>query len=187
MYHRAGSTARSSRRGVARRMTEDEHHLEAARTPSPTGAPDEDPTGGGDAAHDTDDRTAPDERTDAADPESGVEAARAVGAEATAAGALELACDGGEAGTGDGEAGSGDDTLPDRVASRVQDRFGLSAQRWFVVESFLLVLPYPVFVFVYLSFPVPEVPFFGLTAIYSLFALWFGYRREVPDVDDDAK
>jgi hypothetical protein len=38
----------------------------------------------------------------------------------------------------------------------------------------LLVLPYPLFVFVYLNFDVAETPFLLVTLGYSLVAMYFG-------------
>jgi hypothetical protein len=66
--------------------------------------------------------------------------------------------------------------LPAKVSQRMQERFGVSEQRWFVIESFLLFLPYPLFILTYLYLPVPELPFLLLTAAYSVFAIWFGFR-----------
>jgi hypothetical protein len=74
----------------------------------------------------------------------------------------------------------GEESLPESVARRMQARLGISADRWFVVESVLLFLPYPLFVLVYVAFPVPEVPFLALTVAYSLFAVWFGFRGANP-------
>jgi hypothetical protein len=72
------------------------------------------------------------------------------------------------------------ESIPEAVARRVQARFGLSDEQWFVVESLLLFLPYPLFALVYFSFPVPEVPFLAVTVVYSVFAVWFGFRGATP-------
>ena len=87
-----------------------------------------------------------------------------------------------------GPADAGDDsgaraepeTISETVAARAQTRLGLSPQQWFVVESVLLVLPYPLFVLAYLYLPVPETAFLAATVVYSAFAVWFGFRRPSP-------
>jgi hypothetical protein len=56
----------------------------------------------------------------------------------------------------------------------VRERLGVSPRRWYVIETVLLVAPYVVFVFVYLTFDVPEVPFLLLTLLYSLIAIYVG-------------
>lgn len=66
--------------------------------------------------------------------------------------------------------------LPVRVSARVQARLGISEQLWFVIESILLFLPYPLFLLIYQTVPVPETPFLALTLLYSVFAIWFGFR-----------
>lgn len=68
-------------------------------------------------------------------------------------------------------------SVPEAVAERAETSLGLSPQQWFVVESLLLVLPYPLFVLAYLYLPVPETAFLVATVVYSAFALWFGFRR----------
>lgn len=66
--------------------------------------------------------------------------------------------------------------LPVRVSARAQARLGVSEQLWFVVESVLLFLPYPLFLLIYQTVPVPETPFLAFTLLYSVFAIWFGFR-----------
>ena len=66
-------------------------------------------------------------------------------------------------------------SLPGRVSERMQERLGVSAQQWFVIESILVALPYPLFVYVYLTFSVPPRPFFVLTGLYTAFVLWFSF------------
>lgn len=60
------------------------------------------------------------------------------------------------------------------LRDRIRDRLGVTPQQWYVVETLLLVLPYPLFVLVYLSFDVAETPFLLVTLGYSLVAMYFG-------------
>lgn len=64
---------------------------------------------------------------------------------------------------------------------RARRRLGLTERGWFVVETVLLVLPYPLFVLAYLYTPVPEAPFLALTLVYSLFATYVGFRAKFPE------
>lgn len=57
---------------------------------------------------------------------------------------------------------------------RIRDRLGVSPQQWYVIETILLVLPYPLFVLVYVTFPVNETLFLVVTLAYSLFAMYVG-------------
>ncbi|MEF8801292.1 MAG: hypothetical protein V5A38_01115 [Halolamina sp.] len=57
---------------------------------------------------------------------------------------------------------------------RIRDRLGLTEVQWFVLETFLLVAPYPVFVVVYLRFSVNETLFLIVTLVYSLVAMYVG-------------
>lgn len=57
---------------------------------------------------------------------------------------------------------------------RIRDRLGATPQQWYVIETFLLVLPYPLFVLVYFSFDVNETLFLPVTLAYSLVAMYFG-------------
>ena len=56
----------------------------------------------------------------------------------------------------------------------VRARFDLTDREWYVVETVLLVAPYPLFVFAYLSFPIDETVFLVVTLLYSLFATYVG-------------
>lgn len=60
------------------------------------------------------------------------------------------------------------------LRDRIRDRLGVTPRQWYVVETVLLVLPYPLFVFVYLNFDVAETPFLLVTLGYSLVAMYFG-------------
>lgn len=57
---------------------------------------------------------------------------------------------------------------------RIRDRLGLTETQWFVLETFLLVAPYPLFVLVYVSFDVDETLFLVVTLAYSLVAMYVG-------------
>lgn len=60
------------------------------------------------------------------------------------------------------------------LRDRIRDRLGVTPQQWYIIETFLLVLPYPLFVLVYLRFDVAETPFLLVTLGYSLVAMYFG-------------
>ena len=60
------------------------------------------------------------------------------------------------------------------LRDRLRERFGVSPRRWYVIESFLLAAPYVVFVALYLTFDIPEIPFLVVTLLYSLFAIYVG-------------
>ncbi|AEN06939.1 hypothetical protein Halar_3332 [halophilic archaeon DL31] len=57
---------------------------------------------------------------------------------------------------------------------RIRDRLGVTPQQWYVIETFLLVLPYLLFVFVYVTFPVNETLFLVVTLAYSVVAMYVG-------------
>lgn len=61
------------------------------------------------------------------------------------------------------------------LRDRIRERLGLSPRQWYVVETFLLVLPYPVFVLVYVTFDPNEALFLGVTLLYSLVAMYVGF------------
>lgn len=61
------------------------------------------------------------------------------------------------------------------LRDRIRDGLGLSPQQWYVIETFLLVAPYPLFVFVYVTFPVNETLFVVVTLLYSLAAIYVGF------------
>lgn len=61
------------------------------------------------------------------------------------------------------------------LRDRIRDRLGVTPRQWYVIETFLLVLPYPVFVFVYFAFDVDELLFLAVTLVYSLVATYVGF------------
>ncbi|MFB6201767.1 MAG: hypothetical protein ABEI98_07130 [Halorhabdus sp.] len=61
------------------------------------------------------------------------------------------------------------------LRDRIRERLSVSPQQWYVIETFLLVLPYPLFVLVYLSVPVNETLFLLVTLAYSLVAIYVGF------------
>ena len=56
----------------------------------------------------------------------------------------------------------------------VRTRLNLTDRQWYVVETLLLVAPYPLFVVAYLTFPIDETVFLVSTLLYSLFATYVG-------------
>jgi len=60
------------------------------------------------------------------------------------------------------------------VRDRIRDRLGVTPQQWYVLETLLLVLPYPLFVLVYITFPVNETLFLAVTLAYSPVAAYVG-------------
>jgi len=63
------------------------------------------------------------------------------------------------------------DPLP---RDRIRDRFDVTPRQWFVIETLLLISPYPVFVLVYLTIDVNETAFLVVTLLYSLVATYVG-------------
>lgn len=59
--------------------------------------------------------------------------------------------------------------------ARLRRRLGVTERQWLVIETVLLVLPYPFFVLVLLYTDVPELPFLLLTVAYSLVAIVVGF------------
>ena len=57
---------------------------------------------------------------------------------------------------------------------RLRDRLGVTPRQWYVIETFLLVAPYPVFVLVYVTLEVNETAFLAVTLVYSLAATYVG-------------
>lgn len=93
-------------------------------------------------------------------------------------------------GHGDEPAGSTDDEAADRtdddppvppevreplLRDRFRERLGVTQRQWFVVESVLLVAPYPLFVLAYLVLDVNETAFLVVTLAYSLAAMYVGF------------
>lgn len=60
------------------------------------------------------------------------------------------------------------------LRDRLRDRLGVTPKQWYVIETFLLVLPYPLFVLLYFAFPVDETLFLVVTLAYSLVAMYVG-------------
>ncbi|MFB6221086.1 MAG: hypothetical protein ABEH90_06570 [Halolamina sp.] len=61
------------------------------------------------------------------------------------------------------------------LRDRVRDRLGVTPRQWYLVETLLLVLPYPFFVLVYVTFDVDETVFLTITLAYSLVATYVGF------------
>ncbi|RAW46343.1 hypothetical protein DQW50_04440 [Halorubrum sp. 48-1-W] len=60
------------------------------------------------------------------------------------------------------------------LRDRLRDRLGVTPRQWYVIETLLLVSPYPVFVFVYVTVDVNETVFLTVTLLYSLVATYVG-------------
>lgn len=61
------------------------------------------------------------------------------------------------------------------LRDRIRERLGVSPRAWYVIETVLLVAPYPFFVYVYLTFAVNETLFLVVTLAYSLVAMYVGF------------
>lgn len=61
------------------------------------------------------------------------------------------------------------------LRDRFRERLGVTQRQWFVIESVLLVLPYPLFILAYLALDTNETLFLALTLAYSLFAMYVGF------------
>lgn len=61
------------------------------------------------------------------------------------------------------------------LRDRIRDRLGVTPKQWYVIETFLLVLPYAFFIAIYLSFNVNETLFLAVTLVYSLVAAYIGF------------
>lgn len=61
------------------------------------------------------------------------------------------------------------------LRDRIRDRLGVTPQQWYVVESLLLVVPYPLFIYAYLELGVGETLFLAVTLAYSLVAMYVGF------------
>lgn len=64
---------------------------------------------------------------------------------------------------------------PPTRRERLRQRYGFTDRQWYVVETLLLVAPYPVFVLVYLTVGVDETLFIVVTLLYSLVAMYVGF------------
>ena len=63
---------------------------------------------------------------------------------------------------------------PETLRERIRQRYGFTDRQWYVIETLLLVAPYPLFVLVYLYVPVDELSFLLVTLLYSLVAMYVG-------------
>ena len=61
------------------------------------------------------------------------------------------------------------------LRDRIRERLGVSPQQWYVIESALLVLPYPLFIAAYLAFGIDQTVFLVVTLGYSLVATYVGF------------
>lgn len=61
------------------------------------------------------------------------------------------------------------------LRDRFREALGVTARQWFVIETLLLVAPYPVFVAVYFAFDVDQTLFLLVTLAYSLVAMYVGF------------
>lgn len=65
--------------------------------------------------------------------------------------------------------------LPDPLPrDRIRDRLDVTPHQWYVIETLLLVSPYPVFVLLYFTVDVNENAFLTVTLLYSLVATYVG-------------
>lgn len=62
-----------------------------------------------------------------------------------------------------------------RLRDQIRDQLDVTPRQWYVIETFLLVSPYPVFVFIYLTIDINEMAFLIVTLIYSLVAMYVGF------------
>lgn len=61
------------------------------------------------------------------------------------------------------------DDLP--LRERLRLRTGLSVRQWTWALTVLISLPYPLFVYVFVTYPVNETLFLGITFVYSVVAI----------------
>lgn len=61
------------------------------------------------------------------------------------------------------------------IRERLRRQYGLTDRQWYVVETLLLVAPYPIFVLVYIFVPVDETIFLVITLLYSFVAMYVGF------------
>lgn len=64
----------------------------------------------------------------------------------------------------------------DPLRRRLRTSLGLSERQWPHVLNLAIVTPYPVFIAGYLFLPVPEFAFLAVTLVYSLVAMYVGFR-----------
>lgn len=60
------------------------------------------------------------------------------------------------------------------LRDQIRDQLDVTPRQWYVIETLLLVSPYPVFVFIYLMIDINEMAFLMVTLIYSLVATYVG-------------
>ena len=90
--------------------------------------------------------------------------------------------DGPPAGRGGGPPRDGDDEDWDAPSTirepllrdRLRERVGVSPRQWYAIESVLLAAPYLLFVLLYVTYDIPEIPFLVVTLVYSLVAIYVG-------------
>lgn len=81
---------------------------------------------------------------------------------------------------GDGDASDSDEIKPPTELrdplprDRIRNRLDVTPQQWYVLETFLLVAPYPVFALVYFTLDVNETAFLVVTLLYSVVATYVG-------------
>lgn len=65
-------------------------------------------------------------------------------------------------------------------SERMKERLGITPYQWFIIETLLIVLPYPLFVAAYFLLSPPELPFLAVTLLYSLIAMFVGFGNFGP-------
>jgi len=60
------------------------------------------------------------------------------------------------------------------LRDQIRDHLEVTPQQWYVIETLLLVSPYPVFIFIYLTIDINEMAFLIVTLVYSLVATYVG-------------
>jgi len=79
--------------------------------------------------------------------------------------------EGGSDGFGSGDGSASGVVSPSRVGplgERLRTRLGLSARQWTWVVALLVFAPYPVFVWLYLAYPIGEGVFLAVTFVFSV-------------------
>ncbi|WP_266083267.1 hypothetical protein [Haladaptatus caseinilyticus] len=61
------------------------------------------------------------------------------------------------------------------LRDRIRNRLNVSHRQWYTIEAVLIASPYPLFVAVYLLFPINETAFLAVTLTYSLVAMYVGF------------
>lgn len=60
------------------------------------------------------------------------------------------------------------------LRDQIRDQLDVTPRQWYVIETFLIVSPYPVFIFIYLTVDINEMAFLIVTLLYSLVAMYVG-------------